>query len=167
MRNGLQLATLMEGGTGGLSQSAYPPDLPPDRFETGTMNIFGLAGLKSAVDYIHSKDVSSILSHERRLVTRLLGGLKKIPGIEIYGSLNPDEKIGLVCFNIGDMDPFKIASVLDADFDIMVRAGLHCAPQAHHVLGTEERGAVRVSVGFFNTEEQIDILLAALKTISM
>ena len=166
IKNGLQLDTLKEGGTGSMAKSPFPPELPPDRFEAGTMNIFGLAGLKAAVDYIHEAGVSKILEHERELVFRLLQGLNTISGTEIYGSLNPDEKLGLVSFNIGNIDPYKIASKLDEGYGIMVRAGLHCAPQAHQIIGTDERGAVRVSIGPFNTEEHIDLLLYALKKVN-
>lgn len=166
IRSGLQLNTLKEGGTGSMSKSPYPPELPPDRFEAGTMNIFGIAGLKAALDYIHENSILNISAHERRLLTRLLSGLKEVPNLEIYGSVNPDDKLSLVCFNIGDMDPYKIASKLDADFGIMVRAGLHCAPQAHRILGTEDRGAVRVSAGWFNTQEHIDSLISSLKIIA-
>lgn len=165
IRNGLELATMKEGGTGSMAKSSFQPKLPPDRFEAGTLNVFGLAGLKAALDYIQGIGISEILAHERRLVSRLLNGLKEIPDVVIYGSMNPDEKLGLVCFNIGEIDPYKIAAKLDEDFGIMVRAGLHCAPQAHYIIGTEDRGAVRVSMGLFNTEEHIDLLLAALKII--
>ena len=160
--SGLQLDTLKEGGTGSMAKSPFQPELPPDRYEAGTMNIFGLAGLKAAVDFINGKGVLNILEHKRRLLSRLLHGLNEIPGIEIYGSQNPDEKLGLVSFNIGNADPYEIALKLDEKYGIMVRAGLHCAPQAHRVIGTEERGAVRVSMGIFNTEEHIDLLLTAL-----
>ncbi|MCL2774852.1 MAG: cysteine desulfurase [Oscillospiraceae bacterium] len=163
IRSGLQLDTLKEGGTGSMAKSPFQPELPPDRFEAGTMNIFGIAGLKAAVDYIQDIGVSNILSHERWLLDRLLCGLKEIPDIEIYGSMNPDEKLGLVSFNIGNNDPYKIASKLDEEHGIMVRAGLHCAPQAHKIIGTDEKGAVRASVGFFNTEEHIDLLLETLQ----
>ena len=166
IRSGLQLDTLKEGGTGSMSKSPFPPELPPDRYEAGTMNIFGLAGLKTAVDYIHSIGTSKILAHERGLLARLLSGLAEIPKVEIYGNTNADEKLGLVCFNIGDKNPYEIASKLDEDFGIMVRAGLHCAPQAHRILGTVDRGAVRASIGLFNTEEHIEMLLASLKKIA-
>ena len=166
IRNGLYLDTLKEGGTGSMAKSPFQPDLPPDRYESGTLNIFGLAGLKAAVDYIHEAGVLKILEHERRLLSRLLRGLKEIPGVEIYGSLNPDEKLGIVSFNIKKRDPYEIASKLDENYGIMTRAGLHCAPRAHKIIGTEDRGAVRVSIGCFNTEEHIDLLLDALKNIT-
>jgi cysteine desulfurase family protein len=165
IRGGLELDTLKEGGTGSMAKSPFQPELPPDRYEAGTMNIFGIAGLKAAVDHIRETGISKILEHERKLVERLFNGLKEIPNLEIYGSVNPDEKLGLVCFNVGDIDPYKITSKLDEDFGIMVRAGLHCAPQAHRILGTGERGAVRVSPGLFNTEEHIDFFLESLRNL--
>jgi selenocysteine lyase/cysteine desulfurase len=165
IRNGLQLDTLKEGGTGSMAKSPLQPELPPDRFEAGTINIFGIAGLKAAIDYIHKVSVSKIQEHERRLLAHFMDNLRVIPNIEIYGSVNPNEKLGLVTFNIGDINPYEIASELDEKYGIMVRAGLHCAPQAHRVIGTDDRGAVRVSIGLFNTEKHIDLLLAALKNI--
>jgi len=167
IRNGLKLDTLKEGGTGSMAKSPFQPELPPDRFEAGTMNTFGLAGLKAAVDYIHGTGVSKILEHERRLLSRLINGLLGIPDMQVYGSLNPDEKLGVVSFNIGLFDPYKVASRLDEEYGIMVRAGLHCAPQAHRIIGTEDRGAVRVSIGPYNTEEHIDLLITALKKFSI
>ena len=163
IRKGLQLDTMKEGGTGSMAKSPVQPELPPDRYEAGTINIFGVAGLKAAVDYINNIGVARIQAHEKRMLSHLLNGLKEITSIEIYGSLNPDEKLGLVSFNIGDIDPYQIASKLDEEYGIMVRAGLHCAPQAHRIVGTEDRGTVRVSIGPFNTEEHIDLLLDALR----
>jgi cysteine desulfurase family protein len=160
-----QLDTLKEGGTGSMAKSPYPPDLPPDRYEAGTMNSFGIAGLKAAVEFIHETHISTILNHERRLTVQLLRGLEEIRDAEVYGNINVDAKLGLVCFNIRDVDPYKIASKLDEEYGIMVRAGLHCAPLAHRIIGTEEKGAVRASIGLFNTEEHIDFLLSALKKI--
>ena len=165
IRSGIQIDTLKEGGTGSMAKSPFPPELPPDRFEAGTMNIFGIAGLKAAVDYINSFGIAKKIEYEKKLLSRLLSGLNEIPTAEIYGSVNPNEKLGLVSFNIGNRDPYEIASKLDEKHGIMVRAGLHCAPQAHRIIGTEERGAVRVSIGLFNTEEHIDLLLAALRNI--
>jgi selenocysteine lyase/cysteine desulfurase len=165
MRGGMKLDTLKEGGTGSMAKSSYQPELPPDRFEAGTINVFGLAGLKAAVDFINETGVAEIFAHERRLAALLMEGLRELSGVEIYGSVNPEEKIGIVCFNLGGADPYEVASDLDKNFGIMVRAGLHCAPPAHRVLGTGERGAIRVSVGFFNTESHIDELLSSLKII--
>jgi len=165
IRSGLQLAALKEGGTGSMAKSPYQPELPPDRFESGTMNIFGIAGLNAAISFINETGVDNILAHERRLISLLLDGLKEITDVEIYGSMNPCEKLGPVCFNMGRFDPYKLASDLDGDFGIMVRAGLHCAPQAHLVTGTAEKGAVRASPGWFNTEGHIEILLESLRKI--
>ncbi|MCL2883756.1 MAG: aminotransferase class V-fold PLP-dependent enzyme, partial [Coriobacteriia bacterium] len=166
MRSGLQLNTLKEGGTGSMASSPFQPELPPDRFEAGTMNIFGLAGLNAAVDYLRDFGVANILAHERRLCARLIEGLASLPGTELYGSRAPGQKTGVVAFNLGAQDPIKVAAALDGEYGIMVRAGLHCAPQAHRVLGTAERGALRASIGPFNTDEQIDQLLTALQSLS-
>jgi len=165
IKSGLSLSTLKEGGTGSMAKSPFPPELPPDRYEAGTMNIFGIAGLKAAVGFIHETGVPDIQAHERALIKRMLNGFKTIPDIEVYGSQNPEDRLGLVCFNIGGLDPYKAAAKLDEDYGIMLRAGLHCAPRAHLISGTEGTGSIRASVGYFNTVAHIDHLLCAIADI--
>jgi len=165
IKTGLELDTLKEGGTGSMAKSPFSPELPPDRYEAGTMNIVGLAGLLASAEYIWQTGVANIMEHEARLLSRLLCGLREIPGIEIYGNPNPGKTLGLVSFNLENCDPYEVSSKLDAQYGIMTRAGLHCAPQAHRVIGTGDRGAVRASIGLFNTEAHIDLLVDALKDI--
>ncbi|GHV49603.1 cysteine desulfurase [Synergistales bacterium] len=163
LRKGLKLDTLKEGGTGGMSSSPYPPEDPPDRYEAGTMNIIGLAGLNAAVLFLLEKGVENIRSHEINLTRLLLDGLSSVPGLVYYGPASAQDRLGLVSFNLEGRDPNKVALKLDEDSGIMVRSGLHCAPQAHRLLGTGNTGAVRVSLGYFNQKEDIECLVEALK----
>lgn len=165
MKPGLQLQTLKEGGTGSMAKSPYPPQLPPDRFEAGTLNVFGISGLYAAASYLFSIGAESIRKHEQELIAQLLEGLEEMPEVIYYGPRQVQQRLGLVSFNVKDNDPYKIAKRLDEEFGIMVRAGLHCAPLAHQLLGTQDTGAVRVSLGYANTPADIHHFLASLHTI--
>ncbi|MDR3279343.1 MAG: aminotransferase class V-fold PLP-dependent enzyme [Synergistaceae bacterium] len=166
IREGMELGTLKEGGTGGMSSSPYPPSEPPDRYEAGTMNICGLAGLHAALTFIIDAGVDDIREHEINLTKLLLEGLDTIPRLKYYGPSSAEDRLGLVSFNIEGHDPNKVALTLDSDYGIMVRSGLHCAPQAHRLLGTEHIGAVRVSLGYFNQKEDVDLLIDAVRHIA-
>lgn len=166
MREGLELDTLIEGGTGSMSKSSFMPDNPPDRFEAGTLNMPGLAGLKAGVNFVLETGVDTIRHHELKLVERLRAGLTSLDKVTIYGPKHDEQKVGILTFNIAGYDPYKVAFSLDNEHGIMVRAGLHCAPQAHRLIGTEDTGTVRVSIGVFNTPDEVDALVAAIKTIS-
>ena len=160
------LETLKEGGTGGMAQSPFQPKESPDRFEAGTLNIFGLVGLKAAVKFLLERGLENIHAHEKALIDQLMAGLASIPGAEIYGPRQSNQRLGLVSFNLAKLDPYAVASRLDKEFGIMVRAGLHCAPQAHRLIGTIERGAIRAGVSVFNNSQEIEALLDALKKIA-
>lgn len=166
LQEGLKLATYREGGTGSMAISPFQPDDAPDRYESGTMNIFGLAGLNASVGYLLEIGVDKIRQHETSMMAHLLKGLSTISNLIVYGPSDADERLGLVSFNIQGQYPYKVARDLDNEYDIMVRAGLHCAPQAHIVLGTETTGTVRASLGFHNTTEEIDILIYALSNLA-
>jgi cysteine desulfurase family protein len=166
IREGLELSTLKEGGTGGMSLSPFQPSDPPDRYEAGTMNIFGIAGLNAAVQFLLDTGVEVIREHEIELAQFLMDGLDTVPGVTYYGPSSAKDRLGLVSFNLEGQDPNKVAIKLDRDYEIMVRAGIHCAPQAHHLLGTAPGGALRVSLGYFNQREDIERLIDALREIT-
>jgi len=167
LREGLQLKTFKEGGTGSMAKSPFQPQNSPDRFEAGTMNTFGLAGLKAAANFLLAQGVEQIRAHDQKLIAHLRQGLaEQIPRAKVYGPPAGEEQLGLISLNIAGINPYDLALRLDEQFGIMVRAGLHCAPQAHQALGTLEVGAVRVSVGYFNTVEHMEQLLEALIKIS-
>lgn len=160
------LRTLKEGGTGSASSSRFQPENPPDRFESGTMNIPALAGLKAAAEFLDAAGIEKIRRREEKMITMLMENLAKIPEITLYGAKITDPRLGLVSFNIGNHDPYDVAAWLDTNYDVMVRSGLHCSPQAHRLMGTEKRGAVRISLSIFNTEEEIAICCKAINEFS-
>ena len=154
------------GGTGSRSEVEEQPDFMPDRYESGTPNTVGMAGLLAGVDFVLSKGVSEIKNKEDSLVKMFMDGVRDVPGIMIYGKTNAQERTPVVSFNMDGMDPAAVALQLDERFKIMARSGIHCAPSAHKTIGTYPKGAVRFSFSCFNTEEQIIKALDALNKIS-
>lgn len=164
--NAKRIQTLYEGGTGSISDKEEQPDFLPDRFESGTLNTLGIVGLKGAVDYLREVGIKNIQTKERALTERLLEGLKDLSSIKIYGPQNPDEQTGTVAINIDEIDNAELSFVLDKKFGIMTRPGLHCAPLAHKTIGTFPEGVLRISIGHFTTEEEIDYCLNCLEKIT-
>ncbi len=162
----LTLEPLLEGGTGSSSLSPFQPEVLPDRFETGTPNGPGIAGLGAALDFILETGIEVIRQKEEMLTGMILEKLQEIAGIELYGVLDPERQVAVISFNVRDVDPKEVGTVLDEVFGIMVRTGLHCAPEAHKTIGTIERGTVRVSPGFFNTPEEIEYFIEAMREIA-
>ncbi len=155
------LVPLRLGGTGSHSASESAPASRPERFEAGTLNVSGIIGLATGIEYINSKRLGVICQHELDLRQRAVIGLRQL-GAEIYG---PDHSIGVLSFNLPNMDSSELAYILDDEHGICLRGGLHCSPRAHQCMGTMERGTVRMSPGFLNTEEDIDALLSALEQL--
>lgn len=160
------LRTLKEGGTGSSSASPFQPLSMPDRYESGTLNVPAIIGLKAAAEYLAEQGIDTIRRHEKKLTELALEKMASIPGLRIYGPPLGTERLGVLSFNIDGMEPYDVAEMLDEDFGIMVRAGLHCAPQAHRLMGTEKSGAVRISFGPFNTPKEIEYFVAALGEIA-
>jgi cysteine desulfurase / selenocysteine lyase len=163
---GISLVTLREGGTGSQSESEEQPESMPDRLESGTLNTVGIAGLGAGLRFIEETRRERIREHEQVLVQRLLRGLAEIHGVTIYGRPPGAERASAVSFNLAGWEPQDAAAVLDATFDLQCRAGLHCAPLAHRTIGSFPAGTVRFSPGFFNTEEEIDAALEAVKELA-
>ncbi len=162
---GIELNTLTEGGTGSESESTRQPAFLPDRFESGTMNAPGIAGLKSGIEFVLQKTPKKLLEHELTLAGRLITELKKIPKLRITGYDDTNSRSGVVSFYVKDTDCVEICNALESKFSIASRGGLHCAPLAHSTLGTLFCGAVRLSIGAFNTENDIDTALFAIKKL--
>lgn len=161
---GIRLNTLREGGTGSASDSLLQPEELPERYEAGTVNLPGIAGLGAGCAYVAGR-LSPIMMHERELSQALFDGLAAIPGVILYSPANEADRAGIVTFNVGDLSSAQAADAL-ARRDIAVRGGLHCAPGAHRFLGTLRRGAVRASVGHANTFEEVDQFLAAVRELA-
>lgn len=162
---GLHLNPLLVGGTGGFSSDAEQPDVLPERLESGTLNTPGIAGLKAGVEFISATGVENIRKKEELHVARILAGLAEIPGVVCHGPAAGEPRGGLASFIVANADPQTIGFRLDSEYDISVRVGLHCAPAAHRAIGTFPEGAVRVSPGFFTTDEDIETFIAALRDI--
>ena len=156
---------LKSGGTGSNSESLTQPDLLPDRYESGTANLPALAGLLAAVRFIVRTGQDKILEHERWLATRLIEGLMNIKGVKVVCHDNIN-RTGVISFVIEGMDTSQTAEILDLEYKIATRAGLHCAPLAHICYGTIKTGTVRLSSGWFNTKKDIDKVLSAVSSLS-
>ncbi|MBE5782019.1 MAG: aminotransferase class V-fold PLP-dependent enzyme [Clostridiales bacterium] len=150
-----------EGGTGSASESMRQPAMLPDRLESGTANLPGIAGLCQGLKFV-LRHRGAIAEYEHALAGRLRLGLKNIDGVQVYGAEDAP-RVGVVSFNVGRMDSGEVADLLSSQ-RIAVRGGLHCAPAMHAYLGTE--GSVRASVGPYNTEEEIDRFLQAVQHIA-
>ncbi|HEY4329090.1 MAG TPA: aminotransferase class V-fold PLP-dependent enzyme [Phycisphaerae bacterium] len=154
-----------EGGTGGDSSTPTQPKLFPYFLEGGTPNTVGIAGLGAAVEYVIAHNPAKTLAHERGMVQRIISTVLANPKFTLYGPKNADNRVGTVSFNVEGYTPQEVGSILDESFSIAVRPGLHCSPYAHKGIGTFPDGAVRVSPGQFNTEEELGKLLAALEEL--
>ncbi|MDO9508637.1 MAG: aminotransferase class V-fold PLP-dependent enzyme [Thermovirgaceae bacterium] len=157
---------LIEGGTGSFSDDERHPEKMPDRFEAGTPNLPGIAGLSAAVDWIFETGIDSISEREKRLGKRFFEGVEGTPGLELYGLPAEGERLPVFAMNFTGIDNGTAAMELSDRWGIETRPGLHCAPRAHRTLGSYPSGALRISVGYFNTEQEIDIAIEAVRTIA-
>lgn len=160
------LEPLVSGGTGSVSDSEDIPLYLPDRFEPGTPNLPGIYGWEAALEYLESVTVEAVAAHDRALSARLLGGLRDMPGVSLIGPDTTEGRVGVFSLDFPGKDNAEIAARLEEEFGILTRCGLHCAPNAHRTLGTFPRGTVRLSLGWFNTEADIDRALQAVKAVS-
>lgn len=160
----LALDTLREGGTGTSSELMYQPNEMPERFESGTLNTPGIAGLFCGLTYVE-KNFESIRRHEAALTQRLMNNLASIAQVQVYGTHDIEKKVGVVAFNVGDRQSGEIADQLN-EHGFALRGGLHCAPGVHQFLGTLAQGAVRASIGAFNTQREVDQLSEAVESIA-
>ncbi len=164
---GVDLTELKQGGTGSLSEEITQPLLLPDRYESGTLNLPGIVSLGSGIEFIKNVTPEEIHHREQRLAKILFEGLSEIKGLTIHGSKSLQQRLPLFPVNLKDTDASEFAFELDNSYHICTRAGLHCAPLAHKTVGTQKTGAVRFSIGYFNTEDEIYRTLKAVKEISV
>jgi cysteine desulfurase family protein len=165
VRPGLELRPLLYGGTGNFSQSSTQPEEMPERLESGTLNTIGLAGLKAGIEFIDAVGLDHVRAHEQELLGCLIDGLSRQDGVTLYGPLGSARHGGALSFNIKNLDPSLLGFRLDREYDICCRVGLHCAPEAHGTIGTLPEGTVRLSPGYFNTLDDIEKTLAAIRDI--
>lgn len=168
IRKGLEkmVSPLERGGTGSRSECEEQPDFMPDRFESGTPNTIGIAGLGAGARYVAAMGIEAIRKKEIALTGLFMDGVRLIRGVKVYGDMNPAQRTGLVSFSIDGMSPSDISFNLDERFNIMSRPGLHCAPSAHRTMGTFPDGTVRFSFGIFTTEDEIRTAIKAIETLS-
>ena len=156
---------LKVGGTGGDSKYEYQPNYYPNKLESGTLNVSGIVGLREAIKFINSETIEKIHKKEKELTSYALKRLKEVKNIKIYGPQNENDIVGVISFNIGNINAEKVVYNLDIKHNIMLRAGLHCSPNAHELIGTKDIGTVRVGIGYFNEFNDIDKLVYALNDI--
>ncbi|AOZ92864.1 aminotransferase class V-fold PLP-dependent enzyme [Paenibacillus crassostreae] len=161
----VDLEPLIHGGTGSQSEEKEQPSVRPDRYEAGTPNTVGLAGLTVGVKKVIELTPKWIYSHEWSLTQRMMEGLMAIPQLTLLGPDQGQPRTGIVSFVHDKYDSSEIAFRLDREYGIAVRAGFHCTPLAHYAIHTEKSGAVRVSVGLSTTEAEVDELARAIKQI--
>jgi len=155
-----------EGGSGIDSESELQPEELPFKLEGGTINTVGVAGLGAGIAFIQKEGIEKIRKYEGELTKYLLRKLSDIKKVKIYGPRNGELRIGTVSFNIEGLSPAEVGGILDESFGIACRTGLHCAPSTHKRLGTFPEGTVRFSLGYFNTEEEVDFAVSSLAQIA-
>lgn len=165
IRPGVEIAPFKVGGTGVQSYSRTQPEAYPTRLEAGTLNGHGIAGLGAALDFILETGVSAIHAKEKALMERFYTGVREIPGVTVYGDFT-HERAAIVSLNIREYDSGEVADALSQEYAIATRPGAHCAPRMHYALGTQEQGAVRFSFAYYNTEDEVDAAIAAVKELA-
>ena len=161
-----QLLPIRQGGTGSRSEQEIQPNFFPDRYESGTPNALGLAGLLAALKWLKAEGIEAIREREEALCAELLAALGEIEGVELYGPRDASKQTATVAFNIRGMEPSTVGLRLDEEFDILCRIGLHCAPSAHNSLGSFPDGSVRFGLGAFNSLEDVRFAVDAVRQLA-
>ena len=164
VREGLEIKPLKSGGVQTYSKT-HPREMPT-ALEAGTLNGHGIAGLRAAVEYIEETGIDTIRAREQALMWRFYEGVKDIPNVTIYGDFSGKERCAIVALNIGDYDSSEVSDALLTEYQISTRPGGHCAPLMHEALGTVEQGAVRFSFAHYNTEEEVDFAIKAVRELA-
>lgn len=165
VREGINVRPLKVGGSGVNTFSKTQPEAMPTILEAGTLNGHAIAGLNAALDYLKEEGIENIQKREEELMFRFYNGIKDIKNIKIYGNFE-NKRAAIVAFNIGDIDSAAFSDELSLYHDISTRPGAHCAPLMHKAMNTVEQGAVRFSFSHYNTEEEIDTAINAVKEIA-
>lgn len=167
VREGVNVRPLKTGGSGVQTFNKEHPKEMPTALEAGTLNGHGIAGLRAALDYLERTGIDEIRQREQNLMWMFYEGVKDIPNIKIYGDFSTKNRCPIVTLNIGDYDSGEVSDALLMDYDISTRSGGHCAPLMHEALGTVEQGAVRFSFSHYNTEEEVETAIRAIRELSV
>ena len=166
VKEGIKIRPLKTGGSGVQTYSKTHPAEMPTALEAGTLNGHGIAGLHAAMSYLEETGVDHIRAREQELMWRFYEGVKDIPEITIYGDFSTKERCAIVTLNIGEYDSSEVSDALHTEYSISTRPGGHCAPLMHEALGTVEQGAVRFSFSHYNTEEEVDTAIEAVRELA-
>jgi selenocysteine lyase/cysteine desulfurase len=166
VREGVHVKPLLSGGSGVQTYSRNHPVEMPTALEAGTINAHGLAGLSPAVDYLNETGLDEVRRIEKELMTHFYEGVKDVSGVKIYGDFTAGKRCAIVTLNIWDYDSSEVSDALYMHFGISTRPGAHCAPLMHQALGTVEQGAVRFSFSHYNTMEEVDAAINAVKELA-
>lgn len=161
----IELQPLFHGGTGSHSEQKEQPLDRPNRYESGTLNTPGIAGLSAGIDEVVRRGIDTIFEHEWQLTKYCLEKLQGISGVTVYGPELPTRRLAVIPFIIDGTDIQEIAMIFDQHYNVALRGGLHCSPLAHETIGTIEHGTLRASFGLYNTIEEIDQWIKMIKEI--
>lgn len=165
VRNGVSIRPLKTGGSGVQTYSRTHPEQMPVALEAGTLNGHGIAGLGAALEYLNETGIGKIREKEAALMWRFYEGIRDIPGVTVYGDFSCKERCPIVSFNLADNDSSEVSDALYMEYGICTRPGAHCAPLMHRALGTVEQGAVRFSFSHYNTAEEVDAAIRAVREL--
>lgn len=160
-----EMDPLISGGTGSASDSEQMPELLPDKFQPGTLNIPGIIGLKHSVNFIEQEGIEGIIEKKKEITDAFIEATGNLKGVKLIGPPADSSRCPVVSLDFAHLDNAEAAFLLESEFGIMTRCGLHCAPYAHRTLGTFPHGTVRFSFGYFNTMEDVKSVAGAIHKI--
>ena len=160
-----QMEPLVRGGTGSRSEFELQPDFLPDKYESGTSNGVGIAGLGAGVRHVRERGIEPLRAHDMGLTNQLVEGLGSIPGVTVYGPLEAERRTAIVSFGVAGRQVSELGMRLDEEYGVLCRVGLHCAPAAHRTMGTFPQGTVRLAPGPLNTTGEMSKVLEAIERI--
>lgn len=166
IRHGIELRPMKVGGSGVHTYDRTHPAVMPTALEAGTLNGHGIAGLLAAIRWLEETGTDRIQEREELLMWRFYEGVRNVPGVKIYGDFTGKKRAAIVTLNLGNYDSGEVSDELSYQYGISTRAGAHCAPLMHRALGTVEQGAVRFSFSYFNTEEEVDEAVTAVRELT-
>jgi selenocysteine lyase/cysteine desulfurase len=162
----VEVEPLIRGGTGSQSELEVQPDFAPDRYESGTLNAMGIVGLGAAADHLLETGIDRVQARLTELGGRFRAALAGLDGVTLHGPTDPADSVGILSLNIDGVPCATVARLLDDEWGVMTRAGLHCSPAAHRSLGTAPEGTIRFSWGNDTSDQEIDIAVEALRALA-